>query len=136
MRRRDLLGVLWSAAIAWPMGVRAQQPMPVIGYLSSGSEEADAVRATGFRQGLNEIGYVEGQNVLIEYRWAEGHYDRLPALAADLVHHQVTVIVTIGGTPPAIAPRQQPRRFRLSSILALTRSKWIWLQASTGRAAT
>ena len=86
---------------------RAQQPMPVIGYLSGGSPGSDniAVRLTAFRQGLNEMGYIEGQNVAIEYRWAEGHYDRLPALAADLVRRQVTVIVAVAGAPTAFAAK-------------------------------
>ena len=99
MKRRDLMALAAGAAIAWPVGARAQQPMPVIGWLSSLSPGSDAVDATGFRQGLNETGYFEGRNVAIEYRWVQGQYDRLPAPATDLVRRQVTVIVT--SAPPA-----------------------------------
>jgi putative ABC transport system substrate-binding protein len=108
MRRRDLLVVLGGVAIAWPGAARAQQrAMPVIGYLSSFSPPpnlADLARGP-VHQGLGETGYVEGQNMTFEYRWAESNYDRLPALAADLVSRKVDVIVTIGGTVPALAAK-------------------------------
>ena len=85
---------------------RAQQPKPVIGWLSIGSREFDdPVRLTGFRQGLGDTGYVEGRNIAIEYRWAEGQYDRLPALAADLVGLPVAAIAAIGGPPPVLAAK-------------------------------
>ena len=87
MKRREFITLLGSAATAWPVPVRAQQPaMSVIGYLNSGSPESDTNRLTGLRRGLNETGYVEGRNLVIEYRWAANQADRLPALAADLVH--------------------------------------------------
>jgi putative ABC transport system substrate-binding protein len=105
MLRRRVIMLLGGAVAARPLEARAQQPMPVIGYLSPGSPETDnVVRLTGFRQGLNEAGYVEGRNVAIEYRWAPAQYDRLPALAADLVRRQVTVIVA-AGIPPTFAAK-------------------------------
>jgi putative tryptophan/tyrosine transport system substrate-binding protein len=106
MKRRTFIAGLGSAA-AWPVVARAQKPaMPVIGYLGTGSPEADVARVTAFRQGLKEAGYVEGQNVSINFRWAEGQNDRLPALAAELVRRQVAVIVTLGSTPATFAAKE------------------------------
>jgi putative ABC transport system substrate-binding protein len=97
MKRRALITLLGGAAAAWPLGVRAQQAaMPVIGYLNNGSPESDVPRLTGLRRGLNQTGYIEGRNLLIEYRWAGNQADRLPALATDLVQLRVAVIVSPG----------------------------------------
>src|SRR5262245_14628288 len=104
-RRREFILALAGAAAAWPLAARAQQPaMPVVGYLNSRSRDTDTPFLAAFHRGLNETGYVEGQNLVIEYRWAEGQYDRLPALATDLVRRRVTVMAATS-TPAAMAAR-------------------------------
>src|SRR5262245_14079071 len=100
MRRREFIKAVAGSAAAWPFASLAQQSaIPVIGYLNLGSPEADAVRLTGLRRGLNEIGYIEGRNFVIEYRWAGTQADRLPALTADLVQRRVSLIVAAGLSP-------------------------------------
>ena len=110
MRRRDFITLLCGAAVASPLAARAQQPaMPVVGFLSSGAEQAFAPNVAGFLRGLRETGYIQGQNVAIEYRWADSHYDRLSAMATELVRRRVTVLVASGGTAVARAAKEATR---------------------------
>ena len=135
LMRREFLGVLGSAA-AWPLAAGGQQPsMPVVGFIRDGSAEANARNAVAFRKGLNETGYVEGQNVKVEYHWLEGQYDRLPALLGDLVRRQVAVIAT-PGTSLALAAKAATTTIPIVFGVGEDRPGSDLSPASLGRAAT
>jgi putative tryptophan/tyrosine transport system substrate-binding protein len=106
MRRREFIRLFGSTAVAWPLIARAQQSaMPVIGFLNSVSAQPFASYVAGFRAGLKETGYIDGHNIAIEFRWAEGHYEQLPGMAADLVRRKVAVLVSTGGAPSVVAAK-------------------------------
>jgi ABC-type uncharacterized transport system substrate-binding protein len=108
VRRREFISLLGGAAAAWPVAARAQQPaqkVPIVGFLNSASAGPFANYVAGFTKGLQECGFIPGRNVAVEYRWADGHYDRLPELAAELVGLSVNVLVTTGGEPSALAAK-------------------------------
>ena len=119
MRRRDFIKVIGGAVVAWPFAASAQQPaMPVIGFLGTESLDLNAVRLPAFLQGLRETGFFEGRNVAFEYRWAEGRYDRFPALLADLVSRKVAVIAVLGGPPTAVAAKAATATIPILFVIA------------------
>jgi hypothetical protein len=113
VRRREFITLVGGAASVWPLGVHAQQSaMPMIGFIRDGSAEGNARYVGGFRKGLSETGFVEGQNVTVEYHWLEGKYDRLPELLADLIRRQVAVIATLGYVPTQAAGQRDQNKPR------------------------
>ena len=136
MKRRDFITMLGGAAAAWPLAARGQQPaMPVIGYLSPTSLGVLSERLRGLQQGLKEAGYVVGENVAIEYRWSEGQYDQLPAMAAELVRKQVSVIVA-GANAATFAAKAATTTIPIVFLLAEDPVQLILVLAFHGRAAT
>ena len=116
MRRREFIGLVGGAAVLWPLAGRAQQPgMPLIGYFSARSPESDVPMLAAFREGLKEAGYIEGKNVAIAFRWGLGQYDRLPALAEDLVTRRVPSSSRVVEILQRLRPKQRLQRFRLCS---------------------
>ena len=136
MHRRDFIKVVAGSAVTWPLAAPAQQPtLPVVGFVRDGSADGNARFVAAFRKGLNENGYVEGQNVTVEYHWLEGQYDRLPALMADLVRRRVAVIAAPGGVP-ALAAKAATATTPIVFGVGETRSSWVLSPVSPGRAAT
>jgi putative tryptophan/tyrosine transport system substrate-binding protein len=132
MRRRKFIAGLSSAAAVWPQIARAQQPPSrVIGFLHPSAAKTYASLMPAFRKGLDEVGYVEGRNLIIEYRWAEDHYDRLPSLAAELVSRQVSVSSQVTQPPPLSPPKLPLQPFRSYSQSAPIRCSLDWSPAST-----
>src|SRR5215468_9181740 len=135
-RRREFMTLLGGAA-AWPLAARAQQAaMPVVGFLFAGPADASSHYAAAFRKGLSDTGNVEGQNVVVEYHWLEGQYDRARTLVADMARRRVAVIASLGATPVASQPKLPLPVSRSSSPFLMIRFSLVWSQALPDRAAT
>ena len=135
MRRREFVSLFGGAVIALPVAARAQQAaMPVIGFMSPRSPEDSVPLVAAFRQGLGEIGFVEGQNIAIEFRWARGQYDLLPALAAELVRRRVAVLAGLGGDPSALAATRATSTIPVVFGIGSDPTGQAWSKASIGPA--
>jgi putative ABC transport system substrate-binding protein len=135
VRRRKFITLLSGAAVAWPLAARAQQPaMPVVGYLSVRSNDNYLTEA--LRRGLRETGYVEGQNVAFEFRWAMGQYDRMPAMASELARLPLAVLVTAGGEPAALAAKAATDTIPIVFAIGGDPARLGSWRATTGRAET
>jgi putative ABC transport system substrate-binding protein len=134
VRRREFI-LLLGSAMAWPAKAHSQGPVSIVGFLSSRSPEESEHLVAAFPKGLGNKGFVEGKNVVIEYRWAQGRYDQLPALAAELVNRAVSVIFTAGGPPSDWRQRQPHRQSPLYSPPPMTPFTWAWLSALPSLAA-
>jgi putative ABC transport system substrate-binding protein len=136
MRRRDFLGILVGSAAAWPLAADAQQPsIPVVGFVNSSTAQAQVLFAAAYRRGLEESGFIEGKNVLIESRWADGQYNRLPELIGDLIKRNVAVLMA-GGPPAAIAAKKPPQRYPLCLQPETIPSRWVSSRALIDHRAT
>ena len=136
MKRREFITLLGGAAV-WPLAARAQQPtLPIVGFVNGRSPDVSARHAAAFRKGLNETGYVESQNVTVEYHWLDGQYDRLPSLMGDLVRRRVAIIATPGSNPAALAAKAATTTIPIVFGVGDDAVRMVWSTVLPGQAAT